>query len=76
MKKVFIYLFFTIAFIVAGLVTITEISNLALFDITPVSQVTGSRISGDYQVRPIHVGYKTKTIAAFKTEIGSEAVEI
>lgn len=76
MKKIFIYLFFTMAFIVAGLVTLSEVSNLVLFDLAPVSQVTGSRMSSDYQVRPIHMGYKTEAIAAFKAEIEQEAVEV
>lgn len=76
MKKFFYGLFFTVTFVFASFSTIAAISNLSFFDFLSVNEVTTTRMSGNYHVKPISIFYKTETIEAFKSNIDHEAVSV
>ncbi|WP_440896168.1 hypothetical protein ACS127_16825 [Amphibacillus sp. Q70] len=76
MKKFFYVLFFTVTFVFASLSTVAAVSNLTFFDFFSVNEVTATRTSGNYQVKPINSLYKTETIEAFKSHIDQEAASV
>ena len=76
MKKAIYYFLFTSVFILAGLTTVSAISNIPLIDIYPFNQITSSHTSGHYQVRSINFDYKTEAIAAFKSNESDQVIGV